>query len=509
MKRNTLFICIVPFLMVCFILFPLTAWSQSRSATTNATRATDIAQDPAPATTVPSKKAGNIRLLPDLIVSDIQLDKDCHILITIKNSGPGGVPDSGYHSKTGAAIQVYKGSKAWGGMRLAAFDPAGNLKNPGGSVTKAWFPDAANLDLGPGTHTIKVVVDNNTAVAEKNEGNNTRVQGLSCGKKMASGSTSRTAEQKAVSLKPVRPKAVVPAPKPPPPPWPDDGGPPQAQSIMMESVMQDVPAQLNDPNFVDLAITNISLSIPKPRFEKMFTITITIQNVGMGNQIEGGPAAYFQMELSDDPYMNYHRNIVAPFSMALPLLTAGEVHTISETITMPRVVQNVPVEPGLYKLLATINTSALQVGDEHNSQNNQATKQFELRDPEPADLTVTNLSLTSDCRLKVTLKNKAAAIDQEDFALAKLRAEKGPTIYNQVDLTTADPLGILKTAGYFWMPQIQGNYTWPNNQPSPSWSIGLDPGETATYTVSVDPYRSIPDGNLTNNTRTETLTCPQ
>lgn len=123
-------------------------------------------------------RAANPR--PDLIVSDIKLIEDCKIQITLKNIGAGEVPDSAYHSTQGAGVQMYNGTKPWGGIRLFAIDPSKTLKTPGKSVTHVWFPGAKNLQLGPGTHTIKVTVDNNNAVAESNEGNNSRTEKLVC-----------------------------------------------------------------------------------------------------------------------------------------------------------------------------------------------------------------------------------------------------------------------------------------------------------------------------------------
>jgi len=117
---------------------------------------------------------------PDLIVSDIKLIRDCKIQITLKNIGNGGVPDLAYHKTKGAAVQMYNGSKPWGGIRLFAIDPSKKLKTPGTSVSYIWFPGAKNLQLGPGAHTIKVDVDNNNAVAEVNEGNNAKKAKLVC-----------------------------------------------------------------------------------------------------------------------------------------------------------------------------------------------------------------------------------------------------------------------------------------------------------------------------------------
>lgn len=118
--------------------------------------------------------------LPDLVVKKIRLVKDCKIEITIANRGRTGVPAAGYHRTRGVAIQMYKGAKPWGGIRLFAVDPSRKLMQPRSTVRFIWFPNAANLNLGQGIHLLKVTVDNNNAVRESNEGNNTRVKRVKC-----------------------------------------------------------------------------------------------------------------------------------------------------------------------------------------------------------------------------------------------------------------------------------------------------------------------------------------
>lgn len=130
--------------------------------------------------TTPSKK------LPDLMVRDIKLVKGCKIQVTLKNIGTAGVPSSYYDLPNAVGVQMYNGGKPWGGIILKGFDPAGKLKSPGGTATHIWFPDAANLDLGGGTHIIKVEVDNGKVLTELSETNNTLTRSLTC-KKLATG----------------------------------------------------------------------------------------------------------------------------------------------------------------------------------------------------------------------------------------------------------------------------------------------------------------------------------
>ena len=119
-----------------------------------------------------SCRTGGTKKLPDLIVRDIRLIKDCKIEVTIRNIGTAGVPPSYYNLPNAVGVQMYKGTQPWGGIILKGFDPAGKLKAPGGTATHIWFPRAANLDLTPGTHSIKVIVDNGKVLTELSETNN-------------------------------------------------------------------------------------------------------------------------------------------------------------------------------------------------------------------------------------------------------------------------------------------------------------------------------------------------
>ncbi len=120
--------------------------------------------------------------LPDLVVKDIRLIKDCKIQVVIANIGSAGVPDSYYDNPDAVAVQMYKGSQPWGGMILKMFDPAGHLKSPGGVATHVWFPLAANLNLTPGIHSIKVIADVHSKLTELSETNNTLTKRVTCQK---------------------------------------------------------------------------------------------------------------------------------------------------------------------------------------------------------------------------------------------------------------------------------------------------------------------------------------
>jgi len=118
--------------------------------------------------------------IPDLIVKDIQLVEGCKIKVTVKNIGTGGVPSSYYELPNAVGVQMYNGTKPWGGLILKGFDPAGNLKTAGGVASYIWFPEADNLRLKTGKYKITVIVDINKNLAELNEANNSLAKVLVC-----------------------------------------------------------------------------------------------------------------------------------------------------------------------------------------------------------------------------------------------------------------------------------------------------------------------------------------
>jgi hypothetical protein len=126
--------------------------------------------------------SGTTKKMPDLIVRDIRLIENCKIQVTIANIGTAGVPDSYYNLPNAVTVQMYNGAAAWGGMILSMFDPAGKLKAPGGIATHVWFPNAANLNLSAGTHSLKVTVDNGGVLTELSETNNSLTKRVTCKK---------------------------------------------------------------------------------------------------------------------------------------------------------------------------------------------------------------------------------------------------------------------------------------------------------------------------------------
>jgi hypothetical protein len=140
--------------------------------------------------------------LPDLVVRDIRLIKDCKIEVTIANIGTAGVPSSYYDNPNAVAVQMYKGSQASGGMILKMFDPAGKLKSPGGVAAHVWFPLAANLNLSPGTHSLKVTVDVGGVLTELSETNNSLTRRVTCRKLASAIGTQIATKPPVLAIKP-------------------------------------------------------------------------------------------------------------------------------------------------------------------------------------------------------------------------------------------------------------------------------------------------------------------
>jgi hypothetical protein len=114
--------------------------------------------------------------LPDFVIKDIYLTDDCHVAVVVKNLGPGIVPDEVWtvHTPKSAGVYLYRNGTGWGRDSIWKFDPAKNLKAPGGTATYV-----STLHV-PGAAAIKAVVDLWNVVAEANEGNNSLEVKLAC-----------------------------------------------------------------------------------------------------------------------------------------------------------------------------------------------------------------------------------------------------------------------------------------------------------------------------------------
>lgn len=355
------------------------------------------------------------RPMPDLIVSNINLIKDCKIEITIKNIGTSGVPASGYDLNTGAGIQMYNGAKAWGGIRLGAIDLLGRLKTPGNSVKYVWFPQAANLALGAGTHSIKVVVDSNNGVAELNENNNSKTSRLMCKqpvtekeqRKMQNEVSKRTdgvpQHQTELDLKRPPSGTLKPLRGAPPP----DQNQPQHSGVFgqlddpspvaQSAVRADIPdfsvsEGMLEPIPTEPADLSIAMSMsPQNAVIGVDTITVTIKVTNIGGRATSANTEV-TLAFGDYPYVNHP--LLNLDQWTIPRLGPGGEHTVTyqqiipEHYIWPGGSVSYTVESGVYLFRAGIDTSTLASDETTNYSNDVAELIFQLTTPPRPDLVV-------------------------------------------------------------------------------------------------------------------------
>lgn len=129
-------------------------------------------------THVPIPRAKIVKLLPDLEVEKIWLDKG-RVAFTLKNSGKGIIPDKGFKK---GHVSVIFGRKTHT-YAFATVDLKGVLKKPGESVSfTTQIKPAANTRSQ--RVTITVIVDASNQIREHNEGNNKKTVQLSVPKLM-------------------------------------------------------------------------------------------------------------------------------------------------------------------------------------------------------------------------------------------------------------------------------------------------------------------------------------
>jgi len=113
---------------------------------------------------------------PDLKIDKIYLDRNCNVIVRVKNAGKGKLPGSVWTDKNpkSAGVYLYINGKKWGGATIWKFDPRRRLQKPGGTATYK-----SNLKIN-GKANIKAVIDMWNQVAESQEGNNAKIKTLAC-----------------------------------------------------------------------------------------------------------------------------------------------------------------------------------------------------------------------------------------------------------------------------------------------------------------------------------------
>ncbi|MCD4741559.1 MAG: hypothetical protein K8R67_03610 [Desulfobacteraceae bacterium] len=390
--------------------------------------------------------------LPDLIVSDIRLIKGCKIQITIKNIGLGGVPTSGYNLHKGAVIQMYNGGKAWGGMRLGAVDKSRALKRPRNSVKFVWFPQAANLALGAGTHSIKVVLDNNNAVTEHNEKNNSKTSRLKCKReasKRESTKSSRSASggvripsdpipadlSSAQQVLPLQNSKVTnkAASRVPRLPGPDRGS--------LTTVNEDITGPI-------IAVVNKTLDAYNPKLNHEVTASFTVKNIGPDAM--SGPLPFTMKIYSSDANGIQTLGGSTMYRWHFDQLQPGEEQTLS--------LSNPILHLGLYaaSLVISRNGSSVPGGysgeivypNEPNYQFFQVLQDYDLGFYGNA-LTMLDENRFEEVNggIRIRIKNYGPDIPQEQYNRLGLFIRTDNHTIHKKPTTIVDPNGRLKNSG--------------------------------------------------------------
>lgn len=116
--------------------------------------------------------------LPDLVVSDLTLDEDCYVIVTLKNIGTGMVPEEAWNQifEENCALNIYKDGAPFSSKCLFQIDTTHDLQPVEGSA-------AFKTDLRlSGTSVVTAVVDATGNILEMDERNNTRGKELACEK---------------------------------------------------------------------------------------------------------------------------------------------------------------------------------------------------------------------------------------------------------------------------------------------------------------------------------------
>ena len=114
--------------------------------------------------------------LPDLVIQDLYLNKNCQVVVKVKNNGPGMVPNEVWtiHTPKSAGVYFYKNGVGWGGASIWKFDPGRSLQSPGGTAIYT-----SSLKVS-GSAKITATVDHWNKVKESREENNKRTEKLTC-----------------------------------------------------------------------------------------------------------------------------------------------------------------------------------------------------------------------------------------------------------------------------------------------------------------------------------------
>ena len=212
-------------------------------------------------------------------------------------------------------------------------------------------------------------------------------------------------------------------------------------------------------------------------------LTMSVYSVdNNGNQIAG----------------NSLMSAIPAYTNNIPILGPGASIVIRTSIP-------ILLHAGRNKIEGVINTESLQPGEESNSQNNYYKTYFTVKPkPDPADLVLHGISLTSNGQIKIRISNCGNAISDYDFARSGVKVEVPgyPTRYmlmhhidtSRVLQNPGVPLGKGK--------QVYVNFAWPKTGDR---GIKLFSGNAYSVKVILDHSHSILDSKRSNNSKTVIL----
>lgn len=111
--------------------------------------------------------------LPDLVVSDLTVNDQCQPVITVRNLGPGTLPDSAMYMGSSANLSMKKNGSPRGGWSMDKHE----LIAVGGTYTHV---DKALNHVVSGQASYTATIDDSNLITEANESNNALTRTLTC-----------------------------------------------------------------------------------------------------------------------------------------------------------------------------------------------------------------------------------------------------------------------------------------------------------------------------------------
>jgi len=123
-----------------------------------------------------NKEIHRATLKPDLMIDKIFLNRECKVVVYVKNIGKAPLSDMVWRDRTpeSPSVYIYLNGKKWGGATIAGFDKRKRLQPVGG---KGIF--VSNLKIH-GKATITAEVDRTHKIDEMNEKNNIKTKKVEC-----------------------------------------------------------------------------------------------------------------------------------------------------------------------------------------------------------------------------------------------------------------------------------------------------------------------------------------